>query len=427
MNANGTSEAILFGVTHTRSDEGLSAALAVTPTVTQQGHRNHYSQFKSYLRRNLIYIQRLVHTADQQLSDEVRTQALHTLSYAMAERDLWPLVRELLLALAPKMELGGHREDWLPYLTQWLDQSRLMADLSAMAECHLQLGLIYRLLSNFGAAREQLVASIALAQESGERRQQARALNELAWLEQLQEEYTVAEEHVQQALRLLDGDDPEVATCYRVQGMIACGYKDWQQAEQLHRHALKRFEQQGDLRRTAWSLQNLAYALREQNNYEEVFSLYFQAIALLEKLNDKCNWAIVKTNLGIAYYHVGKYDLSVTCYQEAESVATGMNDRFHFARICTNLGLVYLSQQEYNKASHAFKQSILLHSELGNTRLSVNAEDGLIMVLLAQSKYHEAIEVAQNALAKLEQIQGSPGYDYLLSSLQFHLKQAQQG
>ena len=407
-------------------DESIRATPSIPPASAQQGHRNRYTQFKSYLRRNLIYMQRQICATEQQLSDETRTQALHTLSYALAEQELWPLVRELLWALAPKMELGGHREDWLPYLTQGLEQSRVMADPSAMAECHLQLGLLYRLLSNFGAAREQLVASIALAQEFGEARQQARALNELAWLEQLQEEYEAAAAHVQQALRLLEDDDPEVGICYRVLGMIAIGYKQWKKAEELHTKALEKFELAGDMRRTAWSLHNLAYVQYGQEQYKAAITIYQKAADILYALNDKYYWATVQINLGITYYYDGDSEKAIQCYQRAMEVAQDFRDRLQFARIYTNYGLAYLSQHKYKKAQDAFMQSAKLHKELGNLSLSLNATDGLAMAYLAQQQYLLAIQTIKEAVELLPQIQNSPNYAYLFNSLQKHLNEAEQ-
>ncbi|MCB0127092.1 MAG: hypothetical protein KDE58_32750, partial [Caldilineaceae bacterium] len=157
---------------------------------TNQGsHRNHYTQFKRYLRRNISYVQRMVAATNQPLAEEMRQQALHTLSYAFGEADLWPLVRELLQALAPKMELAGHREDWLPYLQRGREESERFGDATLAAECNLQIGIIYRLLSDFAEARKNFTASIAQAAQNQDIHNQARGLNELAWLEHLQHHY----------------------------------------------------------------------------------------------------------------------------------------------------------------------------------------------------------------------------------------------
>jgi tetratricopeptide (TPR) repeat protein len=290
-------------------------------------HRNPMQQFKAYLRRNLLYTVRLVQATEQLLTDEVRTQALHTLSYALGERELWPLVRALLLALAPKMELGGHREDWLPYLQQGLAQSKVLGDFATAAECQLQRGLIARLLSDFAGAREQLTASVALATQAGEPRTQARALNELAWLEQLQEAYAAAEGHVAQALTLLDEDDPERAMCYRVLGMIAFGQQKWLEAETYHRRALEIFEQHHDQRRIAWSLQNLAYTLQGQQQYGEAILLFQRAAEMLSEIGDNYHLGIVLLNLGVIYALSERYNEAIDNLSQAGTLLHKLHSR----------------------------------------------------------------------------------------------------
>ncbi|MEZ4674536.1 MAG: tetratricopeptide repeat protein [Caldilineaceae bacterium] len=390
-------------------------------------HRNHYAQFKRYLRRNLNYVLQLVQSADERLPEEVRQQALHTLSYGLGEEEYWATVSGILLALAPKLELAGHREDWLPYLVRGLEQSKVVGDLPTTAECHLQIGLLNRLLSDFDTARHHLQKSVELAQQNGNAHNQARALNELAWLEQLLEKYEDAELYVTQALALIPEEDIERAVSYRVQGMIAIGYQEWEKAEALHRRALSIFEQQCDSRRVAWSIQNLASAVHGQQKYHEAIDLYRQASRQLELINDQYHWSIIQTNLGISFYEVKKYDLAMLCYREAESIAKSLNDRFHLARIYTNIGLLDFSTGNYGNAAEAFRTSALLHNDLGNVRLSINAEDGLVMTLIAQGHHVEAATVAQAALVKLQHIQNSPRYYELLESLQSHLKEALHG
>lgn len=50
------------------------------------------------------------------LSEDVRDQALHAVSFGLKLAPAWALTRALLIELAPKMEQMGHRDDWLPYL-----------------------------------------------------------------------------------------------------------------------------------------------------------------------------------------------------------------------------------------------------------------------------------------------------------------------
>ena len=262
---------------------------------------NNKGQFHTYLERNLRYLTQLIAHAEPIPSPEIRSQALHTLSYALGAPESWHFTRDLLLHLAPKMEQAGHRYDWLPYLQHATAFSQQLGDWASTAEFTLQQGILHRLLSEFDLAQSSLHHSIALCQQQQIDRNQARALNELAWVEYLQSQTASASDHVQQALALLPANDPERAMCYRVQGMIAIAHERWAEAETLHRQALAIFESAGDQRKTAWSLQNLAYALRGQQRFEEAIGYYEQVEKILVQLADNHNLAIVFFNLGIAW------------------------------------------------------------------------------------------------------------------------------
>ncbi|MCB0063604.1 MAG: hypothetical protein KDE19_15885, partial [Caldilineaceae bacterium] len=146
-------------------------------------HRNFNARFKTYLTRNLAYLYRLVTTVEGPLSEDLRHQVTHTLTYGLAVDANWPVARDLLLATASDMELAGYREDWLPFLQQGVTQGLHLHDLAAVAECRLQIGMIYRMVSEFDLAHQELQKSIAGFATVEAAHDQARALNELAWLE----------------------------------------------------------------------------------------------------------------------------------------------------------------------------------------------------------------------------------------------------
>jgi len=390
-------------------------------------HRNHLARFKRYLKRNIGYVQHLVEGSESDFSEEVCKQALHTLSYAIGQRELWSQVRTLLLALAPKMELTGHREDWLPYLHRGLAESQQMADQATAAECEFQIGLIYRLLSDFVLAREHLQASISLAAHGKHSRIEARVLNELAWLDHLQHLYQDAEIRSNRALDLLADDDVERAMSYRVQGMIANDLGNWSQAETLHRKALTVFLAHGDQRRAAWSVQNLAYSLHGQQKFDSAIQYYQEALSTLQELGDLHNVAVVQFNLGITYYHSGKIDNAIDCHTAAVEVFQQFNNRLFMARIHTDLGLAYLKQEQFGAAKDAFQTSVNLFNELGDAAWSLNAMDGLAMVYIDSQHYQEAEKILHEIMESLPSIADAPNYPYLLQSVVHHLEECRRG
>ena len=385
------------------------------------------AKFQAYLERNLRYLSDLVATATPLPDEEARIQAMHTLTFALRVPALWDLTRQLLLKLSPKMEQAGHRSDWLVYLAEATTLSEQRTDWATAAECTLQRGLLHRLLSEFPLAIEQLQRSVALWQQIGAGRDQARALNELAWVAYLQNQTGPATTYVEQALALLPAADPERAMCYRVQGMIAIAHERWGEAEAYHRQALTIFVTGGDDRKAAWSLQNLAYALRGQKRFEEAIEYYEQAAVLLLEEGDLYHWSMVQMNLGITYHYSGRTESSLKYFADARSIPQSMLDTLHLARLSLNMAVALMVLSRFPEAEQAFWEAIQLYTEAGSVAWRLNAMDGLAMNYIGWKKYDQAMGVLQQALNELSSVADAPNYDYLYNSLHQHWQEAHQG
>ena len=367
-----------------------------------------------------------VRAAEYIVPEADRQQAWHILSFALDAPTAWQVTRELLLALAPKMEQAGFREEWIPYLEKGIKQAIAQGDPSIVIEGRLYLGQIYQFLGQFESAFQYLYAGLENASAQNDRRNQARLLNQLAWLHHLQEQPDQAVHFVEQAFTLLDKADSERGMSYRVMGMIATNRWHWEEAETYHRQALTFFEDTTDQRKLAWSLQNLGYALNGQNKFQEAIGYFDQAITILSKIGDTYHRAVVQMNLGIAYYQRNELTAAHTNYSQAESIFRLLHDKLNLARINTNLGLYYWSMGDHLQAEKTFTQSAQLHDELGNHHLRINALDGLALVYIDSGHPAKALPILEQALADLLQLPKIPIYYHLINSLQEHINRAKQ-
>ena len=136
------------------------------------------------LRQSLAAVQ----SAPQFLPTQVRDQALHILSYGLKKeaRDVegcWKSTRYLLLEMAPRMELMGHRLDWLPFLKQAANAAQHNGDIHTLAHSQLFVAQMLRQISEFQEASQWAKESISNFSNAALPNGQAAALNELAWVE----------------------------------------------------------------------------------------------------------------------------------------------------------------------------------------------------------------------------------------------------
>ncbi len=382
--------------------------------------QTHQSLFVSYIVAGVTASWQQVQATEASIPEPIRQQAWHILSFALDTPAAWSVTRTLLLALAPKMEQAGFREDWIPYLEKGVVCAQASGDAQSVAECELQLGLLYRLLSRFDEAKLWTTASVEHFAAQEDIHAQARALNELAWLEQLQHHYVDATYHVEQALAHLPPTDPNRAISFRVKGMIAIGQRQWQQAINFHHEAFILFQQIGDVRKVAWSMQNMGYALKELGELQEARTYLTQAAETLNHLQDHYHEAIVWMNLANVFVQQHEAKPARELLLAAQQVFKMHGDLLNQARVSTNLGVALLELQESIDAQIMFREAAHLYDALGDQIWHINALDGLVMALTQNSQYVEAIQTADEALAILPNIKNSAYYENLLEKLISH-------
>jgi len=383
------------------------------------------SLFHTYITAGVQASLARVQTAEYIVPEADRQQAWHILSFALNVPAAWPVTRDLLLALAPKMEQAGFREEWIPYLEKGLHCAQDLGDDQAAAECELQIGLLYRLMSRFEEAHEWTTASVAHFATQGDGHGQARTLNELAWLEHLQHRYEDAICHVEKAQAILEEGDPERGMSYRVQGMVAMGQRKWQQAEQFHLKALAIFKQIQDFRKAAWSMQNVGYALSELGHLDEALRYFTQAADSLIQLEDQYHWSIVQMNLGLLHLRRAEATTAQQCLSIALKTFEKHGDKLNQARVLTNLGLSYLHLQDYSTAQDVFCRAANLYETLGDRIWQINALDGLALAFIGGQQYTQAISIIEEALEIMPEIETSSYYHNLLDKLTSHRQEAQ--
>ncbi len=380
--------------------------------------------FRSYIIKSVQFSLSRVRMADNILARNDREQALHALSYALKLPEAWPDARDLLLAMAPKMEQLGFLDEWLPYLEYGLRQSQLQGDCDAEAELHFQLGLFYQLRGDYAKAHASFEAAAAQHKTLSPTRNLARALNKLAYVARHQRRFDEAASLINQALELLSEEDAERAYSYLVFGTIELDKHNWQQAADLFQQSLELWQKEKDHRMMAWSLTNLGAALRPLQRDKEAIAAYEQAISLLKKIHDPVHLAGAQMNLGNVYLTQREARGALEFYRPAEVIFRQTGDTYRLALVYLNMGMAYRQLEAWEKAENAYRASIKQWGKLGNIAGLVNVLDGLGLLYLNRRQPQEAKKIFRQALTRLAEIADDPAYEYLLDMLEGHLQKA---
>lgn len=383
--------------------------------------------FRRYVQRGAQAALADVAAAGPALPAEQREQGLHTLDFALGLPEAWPQARDLLIALAPRLEQAGLRQDSIPRLQRGIAQCQAGGDLAGQAQLELHLGLVHLALGRLDAARDLFAASADHCQAAGDRHGQARALNRWAYVDRLQQRLESAAQRVGEAMRLATPDESEHTYGRFVLGGLALDHGDWPAALAHFQEALAGWRRHGDPLMAARSLTNLGAALRGAGRPDEAIARYQEALPLLAALGDTANEATTRMNLGNVYWQQGQPQQALAQYVQAEAALRQADDHLRLAKVNLNLGLVLRDLGQWPRAEQAIAAAIELYRSLGDRRGAANALDALAEVYLDQGRADAALPLLRQALAELEGLEGRPGYASLLAEIERDLAQARQG
>ena len=386
---------------------------------------SYLSLFHQFVLRAVETVHAYLHD-DSALPADEREQAWHVLGYGLKLPAAWPTARTLLLSLAPQMEREGFRHEWLPLLESGVESSQREDDRATEAQLSLFIGRIYRLRGALEEAQKWFQVSLERYELLDDRRGKATALNQLAYVANLQGRLADAQSAIELALSLLSPADPERAMSFFVLGRVVQQQGDLASAEKHQRASMQIWRDVGNLQRSAWSLQNLGDTLRVARRYDEAALYIKEAIVLLGQLNDPGNQAIARMNLGIVASIQGKSDEAMALHQLAATVFRQLNDTLHLAMVYNNMACEARLMKQWPLAEQHSLSSIRLWESLEATQSLASPLIELGLAYLGQARYAEAATAFERGLIVLPPTATDADAVELRTMLNNHLAEARE-
>lgn len=385
--------------------------------------------FRGGLNRSLAAARKRIDSAGPyaQIGDEDRARALHLFSYAFSVPEAWPETAHLLLAMMPKMEMAGHRNDWIPYLERGLQRGREQNDLAICAELNLAIGYLELVQGNFQAAEAWFEAAQDSFQQIGSNAGCGKAYVRLARLKLDQELYEESAAFTVSALTLLNESDVERANCYYVIGSLHLIKGELDEGEQNYRISLGIWEEAEDQRRIAWGLGNLGILFYRRQDYKLALSHLLQALDIFQYVYDPANEAQIKNSLAMTYWQIQSFDISIQLLAQAQRMFTQVRDEMGIARVAHNLGMNYSRNAQWDLAYQAYQKSLIIWEKLGLIYELCNSLDSLGELYLVTKKFDLAISTLELGVDTLATISDHPSSEHLKESLLVNLKNARNG
>lgn len=175
-----------------------------------------------------------------------------------------------------------------------------------------------------------------------------------------QMQWTAAEEHYREALRLFEknADRHSQALVHHQLGKSAQGQRLWSQAQEHYRKALDIKIDLNDRYGQASTYHNLGTVVQEQRNWNEAETYYREALKIREDFNDRLGMAATHLHLGSLAYEQRNWKQAEAHYQASLSLLIALKDRHSQARVYHHLGMVAQAQQQLTQAQVYYERAL---------------------------------------------------------------------
>ncbi len=350
------------------------------------------------------------------LAPESQAQLLFSLANALRLPAIWPVTLPLLARLAPRLEQAGLRAEWLTYLDRGIACCDISGDTQTAADLAIERGVMLERLGRLPEAHAGLADAVDRYAALGNLRSKAKAHNRLAYaLRRAQP--SEAQRHVDQALELLDLQDPERLYCHLVLGTLACDGRSWGEAEQHFQLCVDGWHGGHDQRLYGMALINMSTVYSLTGRYQDAIECLQTVAGIVTETGDIANEALVHLNLGTAYLFRGDPEASIPESLAAEAIYRRLQDVQRLAIIYSNLGIAYGEIRQWSKAEQNFLAAIQRFTALEDYPNLVDTLVDLAQIYLRSGQAEKARACAVQADEYLASIVHAHARDYQAAKL----------
>ncbi|NER80558.1 MAG: tetratricopeptide repeat protein [Leptolyngbya sp. SIO1D8] len=320
--------------------------------------------------------------------------ALNNLGHVFAKQGDWQAATEYYQQALTIARATTPQTERLQLLTA--------ASLSNLAEISTERG-------QYPEALRLLEESLALAEEQGDRAQQAIVLNNLGGVYNGQGNYLQAQHHYQQALEIVKtlGLRREESIALGNLGTVSQSLGEIPQALTLLEESLALARELEDVAIESTTLNNLGGLYAYQSNYSQALEAYEAALAIADDLGNIAQRQVLLNNIGELYARWSRYDLAKATLEEALALARILESSRAETSALNNLGYLYERQGAYLTAADRYQQALEIRRKMDDRPGTATVLNNLGQLYRQQGEYHQALETLQQSLAIAEEI-GAP-------------------
>jgi CHAT domain-containing protein/Tfp pilus assembly protein PilF len=305
-------------------------------------------------------------------------------------------------------EVSGDRGEparALALLEQAMREARSAADAGAIGRILGEMGNARRLLGENAEARDLFERQLALAEESGDRRQTGIALNNLGIVLGAMGRYAEAIPPLERARASFEDDPPatldvlnNLGACHRALGHTRA-------ALEAYGRCLRIAEATGDAHGLSGPLANLGHLYLMQGLYPMAEDYYRRSYAVAAARGEKTAMATVRAAQGTALLRQGRLPEAQAALEQARALGQELQAPELINAASADLADVYWRLGDHRRARERLDECLSSAERIGQMPLVVHARQAIAVLELEDGRAAAAVELAEQAAASARELE----------------------
>jgi adenylate cyclase len=277
---------------------------------------------------------------------------------------------ELLLDQGAVEELIGEYTNAETSYRSALALAEDCADRLAIARCQLELGELLRMRGEYAAAEDYLQQARTGFALLDHKANLAHTCLTMGIVMVLQGQRDDGQQEMEDGLKLAQeaGETKIAAMALNSLGNVAIMRSDYEAAQSLYEQSLAIGQAMGDKRQIAHARNNLGILAYRRHDYAAAQAFYQQSLTLCLEMGDKAGMANAFVNLGNLAFAQGKYPAAQLAHEQSLALCQEMGNKAGITAALGNLGRVAQEQGDYATAQTLYEERLVLSREIKNKR-----------------------------------------------------------
>ena len=292
--------------------------------------------------------------------------------------------------------------------------ARVIGSRKSLGYTRFSLGFTYYWLNDYGKAIEQYEPSLAIAREIGDRQSEVIVLAQLGEVYFYLGNYDESIKYHDRAVHIagIIKDLPSQGNSLNSLGNACCMLGKWTEARTYYQQALPILREVNIPNGQGNAIAGIGITLSNQNEHQQAIDYFQQSLSLFREQGNLYNQGRALNLLGQACYFLEDYERAMDYHQRSLAISQELQEIFSEEKARSELGLALFKCGKLKEAEENLRASMevveSIRGKLGNNdQFKVSIFDRqtkpyqlLQVILIAQNKKHEALEIAERGRAR---------------------------